>query len=90
MKPRLLLVCLSLLSATVGFAVEPAPLPKAKVPPVDRTLHQIAINQIGYATGYAKRFTAPLTADGTPFIVRLAEGSTEPLYRGEIRGASND
>ena len=99
MNPQLLLVCLSLLSATVSFAVEPTPTPaaptaakanaKPKTPPVDRTLHQIAINQIGYATGYAKRFTAPLTADGTPFIVRLADG-TEPLYRGEIRGGIGD
>jgi hypothetical protein len=68
---------------------EPAPLPKAKIPPVDRTLHQIALNQIGYATGYAKRFTAPLSADGTPFSVRLADG-TAPLYRGVIRGGIGD
>ena len=51
--------------------------------------HIVAVNQIGYATASPKRFTAPLTPDGAPFIVRLAD-QEKILYRGEIKGNIGD
>ena len=49
----------------------------------------IAVNQIGYATGQPKRFTAPKAADATRFSIRPATGGG-PLFRGEIRGGIGD
>jgi len=57
--------------------------------PIDRSAHIAAVNQIGYATGQAKRFTAPLSEDGTPFIVRPADGA-KILHRGAIRNGTGD
>ena len=56
---------------------------------IDRTVHPLAINQIGYSTEAPKRFTAPLSPDGTPFIIRLAD-SRDILHRGEIRNHIGD
>jgi hypothetical protein len=56
---------------------------------VDRSVHQIAANQIGYETDKPKRFTAPLSPDGTPFIIRAKDGS-KPLHRGAISGGLGD
>jgi hypothetical protein len=56
---------------------------------IDRTVHPLAINQIGYSTEAPKRFTAPLSPDGTPFIIRLAD-SRDILHRGEIRSHIGD
>lgn len=56
---------------------------------VDRSVHQIAANQVGYETSQPKRFTAPLSSDGTPFSIQAAGGS-EILYRGVIRGGIGD
>ena len=53
-------------------------------PPVPRDAHLIAVNQVGYESGRPKRFTAPLSADDTGFIVRPAKGG-EPLFRSVIR-----
>jgi hypothetical protein len=64
-------------------------IPVKPLPPVSRSAHLIALNQIGFATAMTKRFTAPLSADGTPFIVRLAD-APEILHRGEIRGNIGD
>jgi hypothetical protein len=64
-------------------------IPVKPQPPVSRSAHLVAVNQIGYATGLSKRFTAPLTADGTPFIVRLAD-APDILHRGKIRGNIGD
>ncbi len=58
-------------------------------PDFDLTRHQVALNQIGYATNSPKRFTAPLTADGTPFIIRHPDVA-EVLHRGEISGHIGD
>ena len=71
-------------SLLTAAAEKPAP-----VPPVDRSAHLIAVNQIGYATASPKRFTAPLSPDGTPFIVRLAD-DTKIMHRGEIRSHIGD
>jgi hypothetical protein len=56
---------------------------------IDRAVHQIAINQIGFATRSPKRFTAPLSADGAPFIVRPAD-RPDILFRGAIRAGIGD
>ncbi len=56
---------------------------------IPRDAHVIAVNQVGYDKERPKRFTSPLTEDGTPFIVRpAASGAT--LFRGEIRGHIGD
>lgn len=72
--------------AMVGAGVKGKELPAAAV---DRTKHQIAVNQIGYETGKPKRFTAPLSPDGTPFVLRAAD-ATAILHQGEIRGGVGD
>lgn len=63
--------------------------PTKPLPPVSRSAHLVALNQIGYATPRSKRFTAPLSSDGTPFIVRRADNS-KILHRGEIQGNIGD
>ncbi len=49
----------------------------------------IAVNQVGFETDRAKRFTVPKSPDGTPFSVRAKNGD-EPLFRGEIQGNIGD
>ncbi len=56
---------------------------------IDRTRHQIAVNQVGYEIQKPKRFTAPLSPDGTPFFV-CAVGDATVLHHGEIRGGVGD
>ena len=56
---------------------------------VDRGRHQIALNQVGFETARAKRFTAPLSPDGSSFGVRAAAGGN-PLFQSEIRGNIGD
>jgi hypothetical protein len=56
---------------------------------IDRSVHQIALNQVGFETARAKRFTAPLSPDGSSFIVRPAKGG-DPLYQAELRGNIGD
>ncbi len=51
--------------------------------------HQIAVNQIGYFTNRPKRFTAPLSADGTEFTIR-EQDTAAVLYRGVINGGVGD
>jgi hypothetical protein len=72
--------------AMVGTGVKGKELPTAAV---DRTKHQIAVNQIGYETGKPKRFTAPLSADRTEFSLRAANAPAI-LHQGEIRGGVGD
>lgn len=73
---------------------KPTPPPASNVgqpspPTVSRDAHLVAINQIGYQTTGPKRFTAPISPDGTPFVVRKA-GDTTILHRGEIHGSIGD
>ena len=51
--------------------------------------HQIGVNQIGYFTERPKRFTTPLSADGTEFKLR-EQGGTEVLFSGVIQGGVGD
>jgi hypothetical protein len=57
--------------------------------PIPRDTHLVAVNQIGYESGRPKRFTAPLSPDGTPFLVRAAAGG-ESLFQSVIRGNIGD
>lgn len=58
-------------------------------PALARDSHIIAVNQVGYLKHGSKRFTAPVTADGTPFIIRHAH-APEPLHRGKIQSQIGD
>lgn len=78
------LAVLAAFPALPAFSANPAP-PSG----IDRSSHIAAVNQVGYLTGQAKRFTAPLSEDGTPFIVRPSTGG-EVLHRGVIRGGVGD
>jgi hypothetical protein len=72
--------------AMVGAGVRGKEIPAAAV---DQTKHQIAVNQVGYETGKPKRFTAPLSPDGTPFFLRAANDPVI-LFQGEIREGVGD
>lgn len=72
--------------AMVGAGVKGKELPTAAI---DRTRHHIAVNQVGYETGKPKRFTAPLSPDGTPFSLR-AVNAPAILHQGEIHGGVGD
>jgi hypothetical protein len=56
---------------------------------VPRDAHLIALNQVGYESAGPKRFTAPISGDGTPFLVRAADGE-KPLYQSVVRGNIGD
>ena len=84
MNPTLPLAAALLCLAPAAIAESPAP-PAAPVPDA----HPVALNQIGFQTSRAKRFTAPRTADGMPFVVRAADAD-KPLFRGEVRGGIGD
>lgn len=58
-------------------------------PVVDRSIHQIPVNQVGYLTDWPKRFTAPLSADGTVFTISQ-HGKKKVLYKGTIQGGIGD
>jgi len=49
----------------------------------------VALNQVGYLTTQPKRFTAPLSPDGTGFAVKHT-GDDAPLFRGKISGHVGD
>lgn len=49
----------------------------------------VAINQVGYETARAKRFTAPKAPDGTPFALRPSSGG-EPVFQGRVTGGIGD
>ena len=82
--------CVILISLWIAsFACRPIRAETPQPAKIDRAAHQIAINQVGFATRAPKRFTAPLSADGTPYIVRPADGSTI-LFRSDIRSGIGD
>ena len=51
--------------------------------------HQIGLNQVGYLTDRPKRFTAPLSADGTEFKIR-EQNQTAVLFQGVVEGGIGD
>ncbi len=62
---------------------------KAEAYEISFSQHQIGLNQIGYLTSRPKRFTAPLSGDGTEFKIR-EQGKSSVLYRGVIKGGCGD
>ncbi len=56
---------------------------------VDFSKHIIAVNQVGFEATRSKRFTAPLTPDGTRFTLHH-KGSDTVLFEGEITGQIGD
>ena len=56
---------------------------------VDLSRHIIALNQIGFEATRSKRFTAPITPDGTGFTLH-AQGGEDVLFEGEITGQIGD
>ena len=54
---------------------------------IDLRQHQIGLNQIGYLTLRPKRFTAPLSADGTKFTIHHKD---KIVYKGEIENGIGD
>ncbi|MFU8892644.1 MAG: hypothetical protein ACNA8L_03355 [Luteolibacter sp.] len=87
----LIALTLGFLTTTVGAQNAEAPAaPVAEVEHViPRDAHVIAVNQVGYAKGRPMRFTAPLTDDGAPFLVRASTGG-DALFRGVIHGHLGD
>ncbi len=67
---------------TLGSGLKGLTLP---ISTVDRSIHQIAVNQVGYETLKPKRFTAPLSPDGTEFSLRAANAPAV-FFSGKIQG----
>ncbi len=73
----------------IGLAASAAPAMAQDSANLARDVHVIAVNQVGYESGRPKRFTAPLSADGSEFIVRAAAGGAV-LFRSNLRGQIGD
>ena len=56
---------------------------------IDLKKHQIGLNQVGYLTQRPKRFTAPLSADGTAFTLSRKDKPTV-LFKGVIKQGIGD
>jgi hypothetical protein len=57
---------------------------------IARDTHQVALNQVGFESGRSKRFTAPLSPDGTAFSVRSTKSGGGEVHRGVVRGGIGD
>ncbi len=77
-----------LLAAVSGFATAQS-ADKIHPPVFTKDAHLIAVSQVGYETGRTKRFTAPLSSDGSGFTLRAAS-SGEALFQSVIRGNIGD
>lgn len=58
-------------------------------PALQEGTHVVAVNQVGYISDRTKRFTAPLSPDGSPFVVR-PENARKPLFQGVIQAGVGD
>ena len=83
--PHLLALLIATAAVTPG-GVLPPPSPRAVIV---EGAHVVALNQVGFETGAVKRFTAPVSPDGSAFRVRAATGG-EVLFEGVIRGGVGD
>lgn len=63
--------------------------PLGAAPAADAEIPRIYLNQSGFNRGRPKRFTAPLLADGTPFVV-CRVGDDTPLFEGRLTGHVGD
>lgn len=83
-------VFVMLTAMMIGFGHATAdPVAETASPALARDAHLIAVNQVGFEKNGPKRFTAPLSADETPFVVRPAKGG-DALFRSVIRGNVGD
>jgi len=82
-------IIMRLLRSTATLLTAATLLATPTLAEIDRTTHQLAINQIGYPTASPKRFTAPLSPDASPFTIRLSD-SPEILHRGTIQNHIGD
>ena len=57
---------------------------------ISRDTHQIALNQVGFESARSKRFTAPLSADGTAFRIRSTKAGADAVHHGVVRGGIGD
>lgn len=73
----------------IRWKTEWKPAAEMALQKVARDFHLIAINQVGFEMGRAMRFTAPVSADGSEFIVRAAKGGAT-LFRSVIVGNIGD
>lgn len=80
MSPLGLLTC-AFLPVARGEAL-PAGLPSPAAPVV-------AVNQVGYQTGWPKRFTAPVSPDGTAFSIKKQKGG-DVLFKGVVVAGCGD
>lgn len=58
-------------------------------PVFDMGKHQIFLNQSGFNTGWPKRFTAPLSEDGTAFVITPLTDN-RVLYQGAVKNHIGD
>ena len=63
-------------------------LPKGVFEP-DPRKHYVILNQVGFDTDAAKRFTAPHSPNGSSFVVTAAD-DTAPLFKGTVRDHVGD
>ena len=67
----------------------PEGIPRLRQGENDPTIPGIYLNQSGFNHSKPKRFTAPLLADETPFVV-CRRGEETPLFEGRINGRIGD
>jgi hypothetical protein len=79
---------LAILASGLGFSSDAAPAPQLD-PAFVKDIHIVAANQVGFQTGAAKRFSAPVSPDGARFLVRVADDG-EVVHEGVIRGGIGD
>jgi hypothetical protein len=72
-----------------GVRMEKGLAPEAKPWTVSLHQHLIALNQVGFETKSPKRFTAPVSPDGSGFEIRR-HGAAPLLFRGSISNRLGD
>lgn len=79
-------------AALLGFPQPDAPAANAGTAVARQDVpnrHIVALTQVGFETGLPKRFTAPISPDGSRFDVRNA-GADATLFSGEVRKGVGD
>lgn len=75
------------LGVSLALAVAPLFADAPSAAPGPRQV--IALNQVGFLAAQPKRFSAPLTPDGTAFHIRRADRG-KPLFTGTVTGGIGD
>lgn len=87
--PLRLLTTFIAFTGVSGFGASTALPPPSPQAVLVEGAHVIALNQVGFETRSPKRFTAPLSPDGSRFVVQRV-GSDLALFEGEVRGGVGD